>query len=376
MAIYNIIKNIISVFIGIYAFFRIHRMMRFFGLDVKRKLVMAGNLFCAVLIAALCNHIRQTSAMFVLHILVLSLLLDVAALVVRGICRDRKAGTGRAICRKLYECGLVPVVITAVLFSYGYINMKHIIRTEYTIESEKRVGNYRIVLITDTHYATIQDTNILKNKAAEISEENPDLVVLGGDIVEEGTSKERMQEVFKVLGGLESRYGVYYVYGNHDRQPYTNTPGYTDEELEQAILDSGITILEDSCLEIAPDLVLAGRKDAAWGRISGRASVEEILDGVDREKYIVMVDHQPIETEENGEQGVDLMLSGHTHAGQIWPVGVISEWMGTLNYGAYRKGDCQVIVSSGFTGWGYPVRTQEHCEYVVVDIAMKLLKST
>lgn len=52
-----------------------------------------------------------------------------------------------------------------------------------------------------------------------------------------------------------------------------------------------------------------------------------------------MVDHQPIETEENDEQGVDLQLSGHTHAGQIWPVGLFSELTGVLNYGEYREGN-------------------------------------
>ena len=375
MEIYMMIKNILSVLIGIYVFFLIRRIMKFYGLNMKRKVFTVINLVLTVLVVIICNHMRQTSAMAMIHILVLSLLLDVIAVIVRQICRSRKVEKKSEVCRKsdgffrkLYGCGLVPVVVTAVLFGYGYINMKHVIRTEYSIESEKKVENYRIVLITDTHYATIQDTDILKDKISEINGVNPDIVILGGDIVEEGTSKERMQEVFQVLGGLESRYGVYYVYGNHDRQPYTNTPSYTDEELEQSILKNGIMILEDRYLEIGGDLVLAGRGDAAWGNISGRASVGEILDGVDREKYIIMVDHQPVETEENRAQGVDLMLSGHTHAGQIWPVGVISEWTGTLNYGRYQRGDCQIIVSSGFTGWGYPVRTQEHCEYVVIDI--------
>ncbi len=81
-----------------------------------------------------------------------------------------------------------------------------------------------------------------------------------------------------------------------------------------------------------------------------------------------MADHQPIESEENDAQGVDLQLSGHTHAGQIWPTGVLSELLGALNYGQYRTGGCDVIVSSGIAGWAYAMRTGEHCEYVVVDL--------
>lgn len=80
------------------------------------------------------------------------------------------------------------------------------------------------------------------------------------------------------------------------------------------------------------------------------------------------MDHQPVEAEEDNAQGIDLALSGHTHAGQIWPVGHLSELGGVLNYGEYQEGDCKVIVSSGFTGWGYSVRTEGHCEYVVVNV--------
>ena len=177
-----------------------------------------------------------------------------------------------------------------------------------------------------------------------------------------------MQEVFRILGGITNNYGIYYVYGNHDRQPYTQNRSFTDEELEHAITENGIVILEDEYVEIRDELVIAGRGDAAWGNVSKRASTEEVLDGIDREKYIILADHQPVEAEENGRQGVDLEISGHTHAGQVWPVGVLSELAGVLNYGEYQKGDCKVIVSSGFTGWGYPIRTEAHCEYVVINI--------
>ena len=62
---------------------------------------------------------------------------------------------------------------------------------------------------------------------------------------------------------------------------------------------------------------------------------------------------------------IDLELSGHTHAGQIWPIGHFTEMAGQLNYGLYQRGSCKVIVSSGEAGWGYSMRTQEHCEYVI-----------
>ncbi len=167
---------------------------------------------------------------------------------------------------------------------------------------------------------------------------------------------------------MDTTYGVYYVYGNHDSQPYSNSPAYTKKELAYAILDNGLTILEDDYVEINRELILAGRADAAWRNDSGRMTPEELLIDADREKYIIVADHQPVEAKDQGTAGADLLLSGHTHAGQIWPVGCITELTGQLNYGEYDENGCKVIVSSGFAGWGYPLRAQGHCEYVIVHI--------
>ena len=111
---------------------------------------------------------------------------------------------------------------------------------------------------------------------------------------------------------------------------------------------------------------MAGREDAA--RISGRVSSKELLRGADQNRFIIVADHQPIEAEENAAEGADLQLSGHTHAGQIFPVGHFTEFFGGLNYGEYQEGGCKVIVSSGATGWGFPIRTQGNCEYVVIHL--------
>lgn len=365
---YLIMILAVSVMIGVYAYFLLRRIMKFYGLDMHRRIFKILNVLLAVLVIWICSNMRQTIAIALLHVIVLFAVLDIAALAGKRVFKKREPGRLAKMCRKLYGCGLVPVLITAVLFTYGFINMKHPIKTEYTVKTDKNTGDYKIALITDTHYATIQDTDLLKEKIEEINAKEPDFVILGGDIVEEGTTKEKMEEVFQRLGGLKTKYGIYYVYGNHDRQPYTNNPAYTSEELANVITGNGITILEDAYIEINNDLVLAGRADAAWGNRSGRASSEALLEGIDRDKYMIVADHQPIEAEENNAQGADLELSGHTHAGQIWPVGCFTELMGGLNYGEYQIGSLKAIVSSGFTGWGYPVRTQGHCEYVIVNI--------
>lgn len=392
MRMFDIMEMLLAAAVGIYMFFRIRRLLRFYGADGKRIGVLAISLLAGAGMGAACLDLWTTRAMVALHFAGLFLATDAIALVVWGIrgifsarredsgkeqkpgdeisaSRKSRQGKGYAFWRRLYGSGLIPVLAVAVIFLYGNYNMNHIRQTCYQVETDKQVGSYRVVLMTDIHYGTIQDSDILKNKLAEINELHPDIVVLGGDIVEEGTSGDEMREVFRVLGSLESRFGIFYIYGNHDRQPYTVNRTYSDDELEQAIESAGIRILRDEYIEIGDDLVLAGREDAIIARyLTYRITPEEILQGVSRDKYIIMVDHEPVEAEENAAQGVDLMLSGHTHAGQVWPVGILNELTGTLNYGEYQRGACKVIVSSGVAGWGYSIRTQERCEYVVVDI--------
>lgn len=349
-------------------FFCIRRLLVFYGADARKRGIKAVNIVLAALLALLCMTLWTNIAVIALHFVAAFLVLDGTAAFVRLFYRKRKKGRKYSICRKLYRSGLIPVLAIGVIFCYGYFNMNHIHMVKYKVTTDKKAGAYRIALLTDIHYDTVQDTKVLKNKLKEINRQKPDIVVLGGDIVEEGTSKKKMQEVFRLLGSLENKYGVYYVYGNHDRQPYTRHRTFSDIELEQTIEQSGIQILEDRYVEIGNDLVLAGRADASLRTVSNRLSCEKILQGADRSKYIIVADHQPIEAEENAAQGVDLELSGHTHGGQIWPVGVLSELAGILNYGEYQQGSCKVIVSSGVAGWNYPLRTGGHCEYVIIDI--------
>lgn len=361
MIIFRIIAFFVASLIALYSYVFIKRSLSFYKQDINSRNTKIIICCLSILIAILSLDVSSVKALIILHIFIISLFIDFIYFIVHKKIECN-------LIEKIYKCGIMPIFIAVIILGYGAMNMNCIIHTSYTVETLKNSNDYKIVLITDTHYATIQNTNLLKSKVKEINELKPDIVILGGDIVEEGTSKDKMEEVFEILGKLETKYGIYYVYGNHDKQPYSSKRTYTDQELDSAIKNNNIHILKDEIVEINDDLVIAGRDDAAWGNTSSRKTSEELLEGIDRNKYIIVVDHQPIEAKENNEQGVDLELSGHTHAGQIWPIGIISEWLGTLNYGEYQEGNCKVIVSSGFTGWGYPLRTEEHCEYVSINI--------
>ena len=340
------------------------RWLALYGVELRKTGVRIARGLAAVLaVAAFVKW--HMAALVELHLLALFTLTELAAWLPRRLARGRAGGKWFW---KVYRSGLVPVLAVCLLLGFGYWKMEQIYATEYTVISDKLDSGYDVVFLSDIHYGTIQNPGALQRAVERINALQPDLIILGGDIVEEGTSKESMEEAFRVLGNLKSIYGTYYIYGNHDRQSYLAPPSraYTAEELERAIRSNGIEILCDRWISVGEDLVLAGREDA--GAAYERLPAGEILWGADRDKFLLVADHQPVGLEENASQGVDLQLSGHTHAGQVFPAGYLIELYGGLNYGLYREGDCQIIVSSGAAGWGFPVRTQGRCEYVVLHL--------
>ena len=135
-----------------------------------------------------------------------------------------------------------------------------------------------------------------------MSEENADLVVLCGDLVDESTTRAELEEAFQQLGTIKSKYGVFYVFGNHDKANYRNTSDYTEEDLRSALRENGITVLEDTAYEIDPNLTLIGRKD----RSELRESADALADGLDQEKFLLMLDHQPQEYVEAEAAGIGI----------------------------------------------------------------------
>ena len=276
---------------------------------------------------------------------------------------------------RMYQLGILPLLCTALVIGYGFYNAQQIQRMQYTITTTKTLdAPLRIALLSDLHYGTILHQTKLAEYVEVINQEHADIIVLDGDIVDEMTTYEELREVFFQLGKLQATYGTYFVYGNHDVSMYRSEPAFTMEELQQRIQANGITLLQDEAVSIRNDVVIIGRKDATLSRKQGRKHSLELLEGVNQEDFLLLLDHQPINLQENDSAGYDVQLSGHTHGGQIWPVGTIGQWFGFMEvaYGYQAMDHMQVIVSSGFSGWGFPLRTQKHNEYVMIDITSQV----
>ena len=181
--------------------------------------------------------------------------------------------------------------------------------------------------------------------------------------------------MFKALSTIESKYGIFYTYGNHDRPMSLMKSEFSEDELVSVIAQNGIKILCDETYEINDDFVIVGRDDRSVDRgEKKRLSIESLLKDIDKKDFILTLDHQPNQYAENGKAGTDLILSGHTHGGQIFPINIVQQLI-KFNDGVYGKykidNDTEAIVSSGFAGWSYPVKTVSPAEYVIIDIKGK-----
>jgi len=305
-------------------------------------------------------NVFSTLGIFLVHFLVFSIIVEGINFLVSRLSKKEKN-----LWKKLYTYSIISILLTVFFFTYGFINIRNIKETSYEIATTKNITEKKILFLSDSHYGKVLKKSGLEKLKENIEKEEFDLFLLGGDIIDENTTKEEMEEIFSIFGSIKTKLGTYFIYGNHDRQKYTKKKAFTEEELEETIRKNKIEILKDET-KILGDIVLIGREDLG----TKRKSIEELLTKEEQEKFVIVVDHQPVEYNNLKKLGVDLVLSGHTHAGQIFPAGYFIKWfhMSDLWYGYEKRETLNAIVSSGLSGWGYPIRTQEHSEYVIVNI--------
>lgn len=261
----------------------------------------------------------------------------------------------------------LPLILSISFMLYGSYNMTHIVQTEYYIETNKPLSKDKtIVFLSDLHYPTSMNQDKLNQIVHEIEEMNPDIVLLGGDIIDEYTTPTQRHEVFQAFGQLQHTSSIFYVFGNHDTGKHSLHNKISFQELKQCIQSYGIQVLEDESILIQDEILLSGRKDYSQHQ---RKNISFLIDKA-CPYYQIILDHQPKDLIESAKKGVDLHLSGHTHAGQIFPLYMFYELfqINELNYGLKEIDQMKAINTSGIAGWGFPIRSENHSEYVIIHL--------
>lgn len=266
------------------------------------------------------------------------------------------------------------IIAAAVLLTVlaGAWNARHPRVTHYDITIPKPAGdlkNIKVIAVSDVHLGTIIHNGRLLRLVDMINREDPDLVLFGGDTIDESVQHFVEQNMAESLKQLHPRLGAYAVFGNHEY--ISGQPEETRYYLEQA----GIHVLKDRWVKVADAFYIAGRDEGGYYQHERgqkrRQSIETILHGTDRSCPILLLQHQPVDLQEAADQGVDLMFCGHTHKGQLFPLHYITRSLFEIDWGYLRKGNLHVIVSSGYGTWGPPIRLGNRPEIVVIDLHFK-----
>lgn len=263
--------------------------------------------------------------------------------------------------RRFAHLRLASLLLGAAFFIYGTVNMQFVSPEYHTLASEKLTEAHRAVFLSDLHVGSAQSFDTTRRTIGKIGAEHPDFVILGGDITDDYTTKAEMEETYRLFGALGVP--VYYIDGNHEivQHPEYAEIGYTYDELLTAMEQNGINVLRDAYAEISQDLLLLGREDLADPL--ARKPVEQ----PDPERFLLVADHQPTSIQEHLALGADLQLSGHTHAGQFFPLRLLYPLF-TPTCGEYAYGGAMLYVSAGAAGWRFPFRTEAHCRFEVIDL--------
>ena len=296
-----------------------------------------------------------------IHLFVIWALTDAVAWSIRKLAKRERA--------ERYFCGVIALSITAVYLAYGWIMAHTVLQTDYRITTEKATGQdtLRVVALADLHAGVTLDGDAFAEQCQRINETHPDIVLVCGDFVDDDTSREDMLKSCAALGTLESKYGVYFVYGNHDKG-YFRSKTFSAEEFYDQLIANNVRVLTDEVEEINGDVCIVGRED---GSVRNRKSASELMADIDPSKYVIVMDHQPTDYDALAACAPDLVISGHTHGGHVFPAGQIGLLMGANDamYGLEERGDTSFIVTSGISGWAIPFKTLTVSEFVVIDIA-------
>ncbi|MDP4087692.1 MAG: metallophosphoesterase [Bacillota bacterium] len=254
------------------------------------------------------------------------------------------------------------IVVFFVAYGMREASISKVSTYNFDVSKPVQDSNMKIVMISDIHIGGIIGRSRVENMVKEINSLNPDLVLFAGDIIDSSLEPFKEQNMGEVFRQIKSSYGVYGCLGNHEG--FDGNVGDIVKEYDAA----GIRILQDEAVLVNNSVYVAGRVDASIARGKGRKKISEILTGIDKSKPVIMLDHQPLEFSEEDKEGVDLLLCGHTHRGQLAPANLITHRIYELDYGYLKKGNLNIVVSSGYGTWGPPMRIGSQSEIVEINL--------
>ena len=306
----------------------------------------------------------------------------IAALLLRKISAGRIARHwhGGILCLSL--------VMATALFAYGLVHAQHPVVVSFDVAVDKPAATegeeMKLVLLGDLHLGVNSRLSTTQRVVELVNAEEPDVVVIAGDIFTSSygglAHPERYAEAFRKI---RSKYGVYAVYGNHDVEEtllggFPVSPisqAFRTTQMERFCEDCGFVMLTDETVDLPNGVILAGRIDGekAGDGTTNRMTAAQLLEGADRGRPILVLQHEPKGFKDLAEAGADVALCGHTHAGQLFPGNLIVPLFNENAWGCKKLHGMETIVTAGVGYYGPPMRVGTDSEVTVIHMTFNAL---
>jgi uncharacterized protein len=254
--------------------------------------------------------------------------------------------------KRIYTCLIIALIIAIGIYSFVEPYWLEI-RTYIIVNKDIPLPfDYtKIIFLSDIHHGPYFDISRVRNVVRKINREKPDIVLLGGDYVHR--SPEYIVPVFNELKELKAPLGVYGVLGNHD---HWENAGLT----KQKMLDAKIHLIDNRAFWILKN----GKRIKIGGVGDYIEDVQDIaptINDVKKDDFVILVSHHPDYVEELTTDKIDLVISGHTHGGQVtffglWAPLVPSRYGQKFRTGLMNAPSTKIIVSNGVGVITPPIR--------------------
>lgn len=249
--------------------------------------------------------------------------------------------------------GIGICILVVMVTLYSIVNALFIRVKTINIETHKVSRNYTIVHLSDLHIGSPHRSDFFKCVVEKTNAMHPDIVCITGDLFDR--SRQLSKEAYESLKNFNAP--VFLVSGNHET--YT---GYN--RVNELIKDTGITFLQNQAV-IQDDFQIIG---IDYSR--DKENLKKILSSIDIEpnEYLILLHHSPSGMKAAADAGIDLVLAGHLHAGQIFPFNLIVRIFYKYVHGLYHVDATALYVSPGTGTWGPPMRLGSRNEITVIKV--------
>ena len=221
----------------------------------------------------------------------------------------------------------------------------------------------RVAMVSDIHMGSLLQSDRVEKMVDQINDLKPDIILLVGDIIDEDAAMVVSKDWGRSLRFLQAPLGVYAVTGNHEYYAHV-------DPCVAYLTHHYVRVLRDETIKIADSFYLCGREDFARTLMTGekRTGIADLIGEAKKDKPIIVMDHQPRDWKKAAETGVDLYLSGHTHAGQLWPLHWVTRAIFGVKQGYQSTDQTSIYVTNGFGTWGPPMRVGNRPEIVLLTL--------